>query len=108
MSMGDSNENNSTVIRLRGLPWNSTAKDILEFLVDVSVAGGDTGIHMAINPRDGRPNGEAFVECATLEDVDKAFTYNKNILGHRYIESKIFLTRHLKFVFKILDIFSTL
>lgn len=91
MSMDDSNENN-TVIRLRGLPWNSTAKDILDFLVDVKVAGDEIGIHMAINPRDGRPNGEAFVECATMEDVDKAFTFNKNILGHRYIESKRFLS----------------
>lgn len=36
---------------------------------------------------DGRPNGEAFVELCSSQDVEKAFEYNKNIMGHRYIES---------------------
>jgi len=76
------------IIKLRGLPWNSTVKDILEFLKDIEVVNGDKGITMAISPRDGRPNGEAFVELATPEDVEKSFEYNKNVLGHRYIESK--------------------
>jgi hypothetical protein len=56
----------------------------------------ELGVHLAISPRDGRPNGEAFVECATEEDFNKAFDYNKNILGHRYIESEyIFLSYFL-------------
>lgn len=75
-------------IKLRGLPWNSTAKDVLEFLEQVQVVGGEKGVQMAISPRDGRPNGEAFVEVSSNDDVDTAFTYNKKSLGHRYIESK--------------------
>lgn len=77
------------IIKLRGLPWNSTAKDIIDFLKDCEVVDGDKGVHLAISHRDGRPNGEAFVELASPDDVDKAFEYNKNVLGHRYIESKV-------------------
>lgn len=76
------------VIKLRGLPWDSTAADILDFLKDCSVVNAEKGVHMAISHRDGRPNGEAYVELETPEDVDRAFSYNKNVLGHRYIESK--------------------
>jgi heterogeneous nuclear ribonucleoprotein F/H len=76
------------LIKLRGLPWNATPLDILSFLEDVEVMNGEKGVYMAISPRDGRPNGEAFLELASPDDVDKAFSYNKNTLGHRYIESK--------------------
>jgi hypothetical protein len=76
------------IIKLRGLPWNSTANDILDFLKNVDVVGGEKGIHMAVG-RDGRANGEAYVECATANDLDTAFTYNKNMIGSRYIESNI-------------------
>lgn len=76
------------IIKLRGLPWNSTVKDILEFLKECQALDGEKSVHLAISHRDGRPNGEAFVELATPEDVDKAFEYNKNAMGHRYIESK--------------------
>lgn len=76
------------IIKLRGLPWNSSSKDVLEFLKDCQVSDGEKGVHLAISHRDGRPNGEAFVEMASLVDVEKSFEYNKQILGHRYIESK--------------------
>lgn len=76
------------IIKLRGLPWNSTSKDILDFLKECQVMEGEKSVHLAISHRDGRPNGEAFVELATPDDVEKAFEYNKNVLGHRYIESE--------------------
>lgn len=82
----DNNKMDRNIIKLRGLPWNSTAAEILEFLKDVNVVDGEKGVHMSVSNRDGRPNGEAFVELETMDDVDKAFTYNKNLLGHRYIE----------------------
>lgn len=75
------------IVKLRGLPWNSTAKDVLEFLQNVEVIDGEKGVHMALG-RDGRANGEAYVECATANDLDTAFGYNKNMIGHRYIESE--------------------
>lgn len=77
------------IIKLRGLPWNSTNQDIMDFLKDCDILNGEKGVHLAISHRDGRPNGEAFVELATIGDVDKAFEHNKMVLGHRYIESKL-------------------
>lgn len=82
------NNDDRNIIKLRGLPWNSTAKDIMDFLKECQTAEGEKSVHLAISHRDGRPNGEAFVELAGPGDVDKAFEYNKNVLGHRYIESK--------------------
>lgn len=76
------------IIKLRGLPWNSTPSDILGFLKDVNVVDNEKGVHMSVSNRDGRPNGEAFVELESMDDVDKAMSYNKNLLGQRYIESK--------------------
>lgn len=78
----------SNIVKLRGLPWNVTPKEILQFLEGVQVAKGENGVHLITSPRDGRPNGEAFVECAGEEDVAKAFEYQNKTLGHRYIESK--------------------
>lgn len=86
----DNNDNGDDrfIIKLRGLPWNSTAKDVLDFLQNVEVINGEKGVHMAVG-RDGRANGEAYVECATSNDLDTAFGYNKNMIGHRYIESEL-------------------
>lgn len=86
MSLNGDDDRN--IIKLRGLPWNSTAKDIIDFLKECQTLEGEKSVHLAISHRDGRPNGEAFVELATPGDVDKSFEYNKNVLGHRYIESE--------------------
>jgi RNA recognition motif-containing protein len=50
--------NDRLIIKLRGLPWNSSAKDVIDFLKNVEVVDGEKGVHMAISPRDGRPNGK--------------------------------------------------
>lgn len=93
----DNNDNeNSTsldschIVKLRGLPWNVSVEDIFEFLKGVEVLRQDNGVHLITSPRDGRPNGEAFVECASEDDFNKAFDYHKKVMGHRYIESKEF------------------
>lgn len=71
------------------------SSEILDFLKDCEVVEGEKGVHLAISHRDGRPNGEAFVELATPAAVDKAFEYNKNVLGHRYIESNLNIYSYL-------------
>lgn len=76
------------IIKLRGLPWNVCPQDIIDFLKDVHVVGGEIGIHLITSPKDGRPNGEAFVECSNETDFNAAFEHNKKVMGHRYIESK--------------------
>lgn len=80
------------IVKLRGLPWSVTTQDILDFLDGVEVSGGTNGVHLITYSRNSsRPNGEAFVVCATEESYNKAFEYNKKTMGHRYIESKFYL-----------------
>lgn len=79
------------IIKLRGLPWTVTKKEIQEFLHDVDVWNGEDGIHLITFSRNGgRPNGEAFVECANEDAYQAAFQHNKDMLGHRYIESMLY------------------
>lgn len=80
------------IVKLRGLPWSVTAQDIMDFLAGVEVSGGPNGVHLITYSRNSsRPNGEAFVVCATEESYHKAFAYNKQSMGHRYIESEYML-----------------
>lgn len=83
----------NNVIKLRGLPWNVTNQDIMDFLKDIEIKGGEEGIHLITSPKDGRPNGEAFIECAEEKDFDAAFDFNKKVMGHRYIESECYMTQ---------------
>lgn len=89
MSDNESNDQ-SFIIKLRGLPWTVTIEDILKFLDGVKVSEEDGGgVHLITYSRNStRPNGEAFVVCASEDDYKKAFYYNKKNMGHRYIESR--------------------
>lgn len=73
------------VVRLRGLPWAATSKDVLELLKDCQVMNGEKGIHFTFAP-DGRPSGEAFVELCNEEDVSNALNHNNEHMGRRYVE----------------------
>lgn len=63
--MSVDNMDDRNIVKLRGLPWNSTAKDVMDFLKECQVMDGEKGVHLAISHRDGRPNGEAFVEVSS-------------------------------------------
>lgn len=52
-----------------------------------NIKGGHVGIHLTMS-REGRPSGEAFVELATPEDLEKAMRKDREHIGHRYIEGK--------------------
>ncbi|KAH8337232.1 heterogeneous nuclear ribonucleoprotein H2 [Drosophila kikkawai] len=73
-------------VRLRGLPWSATHKEILDFLENVNVTNGSQGIHLVTSRVDGKNTGEAYVEVASQEDVEEARKLNKASMGHRYIE----------------------
>ena len=73
------------VVRLRGLPWSASAKDIVQLLHDCKVASGEGGVHFTFAP-DGRASGEAFVELCSEDDVSKAISHNNEHLGKRYVE----------------------
>lgn len=82
-------------IRLRGLPWSATHKEILDFLVNVEVLNGSQGIHLVTSRVDGKNTGEAYVEVASQDDVEEARKLNKASMGHRYIEGSSQLSHNL-------------
>ena len=73
------------VVRLRGLPFNSTAQDVLTFFEGVETVGGEGGVVFTCTP-DGRPTGEAYVALAGPEAQAAALGRHKEKIGARYIE----------------------
>uniref|UniRef100_A0A8C9TYM0 Epithelial splicing regulatory protein 1 n=1 Tax=Scleropages formosus TaxID=113540 RepID=A0A8C9TYM0_SCLFO len=77
---------NQVIIRMRGLPFNATADDVLLFFTPACpVTGGKEGILFVKYP-DGRPTGDAFVLFSCDEHAQNALKKHKEILGKRYIE----------------------
>eukprot|EP01105_Mastigella_eilhardi_P016705 TRINITY_DN3823_c0_g1_i1.p1 TRINITY_DN3823_c0_g1~~TRINITY_DN3823_c0_g1_i1.p1 ORF type:complete len:748 (-),score=199.36 TRINITY_DN3823_c0_g1_i1:112-2052(-) len=72
------------VVKLRGLPYTATEKDIIEFFHPLAIHQGD-GVHIVLNLH-GRPSGEAFVEFLSEEDAVKALARHRQHLGRRYVE----------------------
>ncbi|BFZ11938.1 hypothetical protein BsWGS_14977 [Bradybaena similaris] len=73
------------VVRLRGLPWSCTAKDVINFLRECNIVDNEEGVHFTYS-REGRPSGEAFVELESEDDVSKALAQNYEHIETRYIE----------------------
>ncbi|KAL0979945.1 hypothetical protein UPYG_G00191900 [Umbra pygmaea] len=73
------------IIQAKGLPWLCTAEDIMQFFSECRIRDGVKGVHLTVN-RDGRPNGQAFIELENEEDVSKALEKHRQYLGPRYIE----------------------
>ncbi|XP_014675115.1 PREDICTED: epithelial splicing regulatory protein 1-like isoform X2 [Priapulus caudatus] len=77
------------IVRMRGLPYDTSAKDIITFFVSgenpCNVMDGEEGILFVHKP-DGRATGDAFVLFANEEDVGRALKKHREIIGSRYIE----------------------
>ncbi|XP_061077506.1 epithelial splicing regulatory protein 2 isoform X2 [Conger conger] len=72
-----------TVIRARGLPWQSSDQDIARFFKGINIAKG--GVALCLNAQ-GRRNGEALVRFVSPEHRDLALERHKHHMGSRYIE----------------------
>ncbi|KAI1894160.1 hypothetical protein AGOR_G00112960 [Albula goreensis] len=72
-----------TVIRARGLPWQSSDQDIARFFRGLNIAKG--GAALCLNAQ-GRRNGEALVRFVSEEHRDLALQRHKHHMGARYIE----------------------
>ncbi|KAG0430033.1 hypothetical protein HPB47_023058 [Ixodes persulcatus] len=74
-----------TMVILRGLPYSSTAQDILTFFQGFPELTTDC-IQIQRNT-DGRPNGEAVVTFPTRAEAERAIQEkNRQNIGNRYIE----------------------
>lgn len=86
------NYNSPYLIRIRGLPWSTTKRDILDFFAGVHILNGEDGIHLitlALTPN--RPLGEAYIQLATERDLERAHSFDRKNLGSRYIEGRLLL-----------------
>ncbi|XP_069509636.1 epithelial splicing regulatory protein 2 isoform X3 [Ambystoma mexicanum] len=72
-----------TVIRARGLPWQSSDQDIARFFKGLNIAKG--GVALCLNAQ-GRRNGEALVRFVNPEQRNLALERHKHHMGSRYIE----------------------
>ncbi|KAJ9556227.1 hypothetical protein OSB04_010841 [Centaurea solstitialis] len=76
-------EEETTVLRMRGLPFSAGKDDIIDFFKEFTLS--EDSIHMTFNS-EGRPTGEALVEFASLDDSKAALAKDRMTLGSRYIE----------------------
>ncbi|XP_072389212.1 RNA-binding protein fusilli isoform X3 [Diabrotica undecimpunctata] len=79
----------AVIIRMRGLPYDCTAKQVLDFFASgensCTVLDGVDGVLFVRKP-DGRATGDAFVLFATESDSPKAISKHRECIGSRYIE----------------------
>ena len=71
------------VVRLRGLPFSVTKKEIIDFFASSGL--NEENIHI-VTHGDGRATGEAFVEFSGPEESKDAMKKDKMTLGTRYVE----------------------
>ena len=64
------------VVRMRGLPFSASADDIRAFFKDLTIK--PDGIVLC-EGRDGRPNGEAFVEFTKEAYADDAVQFHRQV-----------------------------
>lgn len=69
------------IVRVRGLPWSCTEKELVDFFDGVNIAS----IHFTKN-REGRPSGDAYLVLASLRDSKEALKMHKSEMGSRYLE----------------------
>lgn len=75
------------MIRIRGLPWSTTKKEICEFFNGVNILNGENGVHLiTFAGKRLKPLGEAYIQLASEDDFNFAQTFNRKNLGSRYIE----------------------
>eukprot|EP00126_Sphaerothecum_destruens_P011412 Sdes_comp20910_c0_seq1m18172 len=72
-----------SIVRLRGLPWACTEKDIHEFFDPCKIK--PHGIVFGRN-RDGRMTGEGMVDFDTVADCAAGLEKHNQCIGSRYIE----------------------
>lgn len=71
------------VLKLRGLPFSASKRDIKEFFKGFGLT--DESIHFIIHT-DGRATGEAYVEFSDSVQSKEAMCRDKKMLGSRYVE----------------------
>lgn len=70
-------------LRMRGLPFQATKQDIMEFFKDFKPIESSILLTYRV---DGRATGEGYVAFNDAEDAKAAMTMHRSTIGSRYIE----------------------
>eukprot|EP01080_Neovahlkampfia_damariscottae_P008958 gene8958-907_t len=71
----------SSIVKLRGLPWQVTESDIIEFFSPLKISE----ILLVLSTQ-GNSTGEAFVSFNSIETAKNCFLKDNCYIGYRYIE----------------------
>ncbi|XP_062399268.1 G-rich sequence factor 1 [Sardina pilchardus] len=74
---------NEGVVRLRGMSFSCTEKDIIQFFSGLDIV--ENGVTLLLD-RKGRCKGDAYVQFASQEMAVKALERDREVMGRRYIE----------------------
>ena len=80
---GDEEASTEPVVRLRGLPWDTSMEQIKEFFQGLKIY--PNGVVLCRSST-GRPNGEGFVRFVELTDQALGLERDRGLIGKRYIE----------------------
>lgn len=80
----DSGYETSYLIKVRGLPWTTTKKDLRDFFVNVHISNELDGIHFITD--DEHNFGVAYIQLPTRKDYESIQTFHRKKIGDRYIE----------------------
>ncbi|EDO47283.1 predicted protein, partial [Nematostella vectensis] len=78
-------EATSTIVRMFGLPFESSKRDLYKFFNGLKIASIDLLKHKS-GKNQGKNTGVAFVVFKSNNDASKALKMDRSYIGHRYIE----------------------
>ena len=81
-SRSSSRRGSTQVVKVRGLPYDLTPGEVIEFFDGCKVAGNKDGIFFTFDSK-GQPNGEMYVELESSKDLERALKRHKQTLGER-------------------------
>lgn len=84
----DSGYGTTYLIKVRGLPWTTTKKDLRHFFGNVRISHDLDGIHFITD--DENNVGVAYIQLPTRKDYELAQAHHHKKLDERYIEGSFF------------------
>lgn len=91
----DSGYGTTYLLKIRGLPWTTTKKDLRNFFGNVNILHDLDGIQFITD--DENNFGVAYIQLPTRKDYELAQAYHRHKLDERYIEGNIYFSLYFFF-----------
>lgn len=83
-AVGVTGEESSTVVKLRGIPFTATDRDVTDFFAGFALDFSEP-VRFQMNA-EGKHSGICYVKFQSVEEAVRAQTKNRQYLGQRYVE----------------------